>query len=266
MEIINRNFFRLLRSGSLNEFVALEPMSTFKWNRLFGMLKAQDVVSIALRGVKNYQYDETASIPKFLIENFSIVNNGTTDLSTRNLSNPILNIRLKRIQYKERHAIDTSVETLQLLEIIVDNISRTLNHGIPIKGLLNLGKFLRTQGDHVDFVKLDTWLQNLHLRRMAQLQGSIIITVFNFENSEIPFVQKIEPKALSLTMRAVNNIAMDTAKEWHFHQSRSGFVKNNSSVMRRNLRRSFRFVRYAPTETISNFINNFIKSLSEIEE
>ena len=241
-------------------------MSTFKWNRLFGMLKAQDVVSIALRGVKNYQYDETASIPKFLIENFSIVNNGTTDLSTRNLSNPILNIRLKRIQYKERHAIDTSVETLQLLEIIVDNISRTLNHGIPIKGLLNLGKFLRTQGDHVDFVKLDTWLQNLHLRRMAQLQGSIIITVFNFENSEIPFVQKIEPKALSLTMRAVNNIAMDTAKEWHFHQSRSGFVKNNSSVMRRNLRRSFRFVRYAPTETISNFINNFIKSLSEIEE
>ena len=26
MEIINRNFFRLLRSGSLNEFVALEPM------------------------------------------------------------------------------------------------------------------------------------------------------------------------------------------------------------------------------------------------
>jgi hypothetical protein len=266
MEIINRNFFRLLRSGSLNEFVALEPMSTFKWNRLFEMLKAQDVVSIALRGVKNYQYDETASIPKFLIENFSIVNNGTTDLSTRNLSNPILNIRLKRIQYKERHAIDTSVETLQLLEIIVDNISRTLNHGIPIKGLLNLGKILRTQGDHVDFVKLDTWLQNLHLRRMAQLQGSIIITVFNFENSEIPFVQKIEPKALSLTMRAVNNIAMDTAKEWHFHQSRSGFVKNNSSVMRRNLRRSFRFVRYAPTETISNFINNFIKSLSEIEE
>ena len=266
MEIINRNFFRLLRSGSLNEFVALEPMSTFKWNRLFEMLKAQDVVSIALRGVKNYQYDETASIPKFLIENFSIVNNGTTDLSTRNLSNPILNIRLKRIQYKEHHTIDTSVETLQLLEIIVDNISRTLNHGIPIKGLLNLGKILRTQGDHVDFVKLDTWLQNLHLRRMAQLQGSIIITVFNFENSEIPFVQKIEPKALSLTMRAVNNIAMDTAKEWHFHQSRSGFVKNNSSVMRRNLRRSFRFVRYAPTETISNFINNFIKSLSEIEE
>ena len=266
MEIINRNFFRLLRSGSLNEFVALEPMSNFKWNRLFEMLKAQDVVSIALRGVKNYQYDETATIPKFLIENFSMASNGTTDKSTCHLSNPILNNRLKRIQDKERHAIDTSVETLQLLEIIVENASRTLNHGIPIKELLNLGKFLRTQGDHVDFVKLDTWLQNLHLRRMAQLQGSIIIIVFNFDNNEVPFVQKIESKALSLTMRAVNNIATDTAKEWNFHQSRSGFVKNNSSVMRRNLRRSFRFIRYAPVETVSNFVNNFIRSLSEIEE
>ena len=34
MNIIQRNFFRLLRSGALNEFVSLEPMSHYKWQQL----------------------------------------------------------------------------------------------------------------------------------------------------------------------------------------------------------------------------------------
>lgn len=32
MDIITRNFFRLLRSGALNEYEQLEPMSNFKWD------------------------------------------------------------------------------------------------------------------------------------------------------------------------------------------------------------------------------------------
>ena len=36
--------------------------------------------------------------------------------------------------------------------------------------------------------------------------------------------------------------------------------------MRKNLRRSMRYLQYAPIETMSNFMNNFFRSLSEIEE
>ena len=36
--------------------------------------------------------------------------------------------------------------------------------------------------------------------------------------------------------------------------------------MSKNLRRSMRYLEYAPIETISNFCNNFFRSLSEIEE
>ena len=64
MDIIQRNFFRLLRSGVLNEYESLEPMSNFKWNRLFQIIRVQGVEDIALKGIKNHTYDENANIPK----------------------------------------------------------------------------------------------------------------------------------------------------------------------------------------------------------
>ena len=68
MDIIQRNFFRLLRSGVLNEYESLEPMSTFKWNRLFQIVKVQGVEDIALKGIKNHTYYENANIPKTLVD------------------------------------------------------------------------------------------------------------------------------------------------------------------------------------------------------
>lgn len=101
---------------------------------------------------------------------------------------------------------------------------------------------------------------------MAQLQGSILIAFFGFEQNELPFVIKEEPNAYKLTIKTVLNLAKDTTKEWHFKQNSAGFVRNNGAVLRKNLRRSLRYIEYAPIETTSNFINNFLKSLSEIEE
>jgi len=265
MDIIKRNFFRLLRSGALNEYESIEPMSAFKWNLLIRMVKAQNVSAIALKGIKNHQYDEEMNIPAGLsneLQESSIV----TEEDSSQLSNRILNKRLKKIRKNEPHAIDTSMDTVELLNIIVKNVGCMLNNGISLDGILELGRYLRTKGNRVDFVKLDNWLKELHLQHIAQLQGSILISVFKFEQSEIPFAQKLEPAAGKLTLRSINHTAIDTAKDWNFRQSKSGFVKNNSAALRKNLRRSIKYINYAPIETMSNFINNFARSLSEIEE
>lgn len=267
MDIIKRNFFRLLRSGALNEFESLEPMSAFKWNKLFLMIEAQNVLPLVVKGIKNHQYDGNMNIPQPIFLKIEEDNrrNPSEDLHTA-LSNPLLNKRLSKIHEREIHAIDTSTETLHILDIIIHNIALMLNRGISISDIMLLGAYLRNKGDKVDFVKLDNWLTHLHIQRMAQLEGSILISVFKFEQDEIPFVTRIEPAAYELTLRSVNHAIVDTSKEWHFRQSRSGFVRNNSAVLRRNLRRSVRYLRYAPIETASNFMNNFIRSLSEIEE
>jgi hypothetical protein len=82
----------------------------------------------------------------------------------------------------------------------------------------------------------------------------------------VPFVVTKEKDALRLTIQSISNLAKDTAEEWHFRQSRTGFVQNNSSVLRRNVRRSIHFYNYAPWETASSFVRNLGRSLSEIEE
>ncbi len=263
MNIITRNFFRLLRSGALNEYEPMEPMSAFKWRRLDQMVHAQHVERAALKGIKNHQFDEMMNIPEDLA-------NQTPDNSAHQeeprLSNHYLNFRLSRIENAERHAIDTNVDALNVLKIIVGNVSSMLNHGTMLSGIIELGSYLRNKGDKVDFVKLDTWLGKLQLRRMAQLQGSMLMNVFNFEQDELPFVRHVEAAANKLVLRSVTHSASDTAEEWHFRQLSSGFVQNNSALLRRNLRRSLRYITYAPLETVSNFFNNFARSLQEIEE
>lgn len=263
MNIITRNFFRLLRSGALNEYEPMEPMSAFKWRRLDQMVHAQHVERAALKGIKNHQFDEMTNIPEDLA-------NQTPDNSAHQeeprLSNHYLNFRLSRIENAERHAIDTNVDALNVLKIIVGNVSSMLNHGTMLSGIIELGSYLRNKGDKVDFVKLDTWLGKLQLRRMAQLQGSMLMSVFNFEQDELPFVRHVEAAANKLVLRSVTHSASDTAEEWHFRQLSSGFVQNNSALLRRNLRRSLRYITYAPLETVSNFFNNFARSLQEIEE
>ena len=263
MNIITRNFFRLLRSGALNEYEPMEPMSAFKWRRLDQMVHAQHVERAALKGIKNHQFDEMMNIPEDLA-------NQTPDNSAHQeeprLSNHYLNFRLSRIENAERHAIDTNVDALNVLKIIVGNVSSMLNHGTMLSGIIELGSYLRNKGDKVDFVKLDTWLGKLQLRRMAQLQGSMLMSVVNIEQDELPFVRHVEAAANKLVLRSVTHSASDTAEEWHFRQLSSGFVQNNSALLRRNLRRSLRYITYAPLETVSNFFNNFARSLQEIEE
>lgn len=263
MNIITRNFFRLLRSGALNEYEPMEPMSAFKWRRLDQMVHAQHVERAALKGIKNHQFDEMMNIPEDLA---SQTPDNSAHQEEPRLSNHYLNFRLSRIENAERHAIDTNVDALNVLKIIVGNVSSMLNHGTMLSGIIELGSYLRNKGDKVDFVKLDTWLGKLQLRRMAQLQGSMLMSVFNFEQDELPFVRHVEAAANKLVLRSVTHSASDTAEEWHFRQLSSGFVQNNSALLRRNLRRSLRYITYAPLETVSNFFNNFARSLQEIEE
>lgn len=272
MNIIERNIFRLLRTGAFNAKESIEPMSAFKWRRLFQMVEAQNLVFVFAHGIETYGNDENINLPADLKEELekrlteNDTNRKTFEDEDIRLSSRLLNRRLKRLIKREMQSEETSMETVDLLEIIIFNVNQILNYGLSLDGIIRLGQYLRKRGDKVDFVKLDSWLNRLHLTRMAQLQGSILIAAFGFELEELPFVQKEEKNAMKLAIRAVGNLAKDTAEEWYFRQTRSGFVQNNSKKLRRNIRRSVRYYNYAPMETTSSFFTNLARSLSEIEE
>lgn len=271
MDVIQRNFFRILSSGAFNSQSNIEPMSPFKWRRLMQMVDAQQVIPIFVKGINKHSLDEGLRLPDSIIADIKARMNDNRTLSGKvpekvKLSSRLLNHRLKGIIHNELHSIDTSIEALDILKLIVSNSQSMLTRGMDLDGIITLGQYLRTRGDKVDFVKLDTWLSSLMLHPMAELQGNILISVFGFDEDELPFVTKYDQKAYKLTLRSVSDLAKDTAQEWHFKQNSAGFVRNNGAVLRRNLRRSLRYVGYAPLETVSNFANNFVRSLSEIEE
>lgn len=271
MDVIQRNFFRILSSGAFNSQSNIEPMSPFKWRRLMQMVDVQQVIPVFVKGISKHSLDEGLRLPDSIIADIKARMNDNRTLSAKvpenvRLSSRLLNHRLKGIIHNELHSIDTSIEALDILKLIVSNSQSMLTRGMDLDGIITLGQYLRTRGDKVDFVKLDAWLSSLMLHPMAELQGNILISVFGFDEDELPFVTKYDQKAYKLTLRSVSDLAKDTAQEWHFKQNSAGFVRNNGAVLRRNLRRSLRYVGYAPLETVSNFANNFVRSLSEIEE
>lgn len=231
MDFLQRNLFTKLRSENFGTQEELEAMTTFKKKKIAQMMK----------NLNNVPSGEVL------------------------MHNSFLNRRLTKIQKEEPHVIDTSMETVYLLRLIVSNANAMLSGGISIRGIIQLGQYLRTRGDKVDFVKLDNWLTKLHLQRMAQLEGSVLITFFNFEQDEIPFVKLVERGAYKLTLRSLYYNIKDM-EDIKFQQSQVGFVHTTGGSMRKNLRRSMRFFGYAPTESASNFFNGFFRSLSEIEE
>ena len=92
MNFLQRNLFIKLRSENFGTDEELEPMTTFKMHKIAQMMK------------------NLSDIPEGEVR----------------MNNSFLNRRLTKIQDDERHAIDTSIETVYLLRIIVGNVNSIL--------------------------------------------------------------------------------------------------------------------------------------------
>ena len=78
-------------------------------------------------------------------------------------------------------------------------------------------------------------------------------------------VREVEKGAYKLTLRSLYYNTQE-AKDIEFEQTATGFVRTTGGTMRKSLRRSMRYMTYAPIEIISNFTHKVFHSLSEIEE
>lgn len=264
MDIITRNLICEIRKTAFDERDAVtEPMSPFKWRKLCHIGCLQGIGYIVKDNCKEAGVkcdDAHDNSDKYEFTKFK------TGVMALRLNTPFTSKALMTVIEDEMHAIDTNVETLTLLWIMIDTLNDMLQRGLTVRGVVNMGRYLRQYGDHIDFNKLDKWLGKIYLRRTAQLQGSILVTLFGFEKDELPFVRRIEPTAKKLAIKSLTDSLNDPVGEWHFKISSTGFVKNNGSAFKRNLQRSLRLMPYTPIEATGNIITNFVRSLAEIEE
>lgn len=282
MNIIKRNFLRLLRLGAFGENEVIEPMSKFKWEVIFHIANIHNVVGVIFDGIAKNKENE-ALIPQDIIlkykkildeEGYGIKAQATgsrpsvqlPDAGLSHMCNGFLNARLKRIRENEPQSADASVETLNMLDIIVQATECTMTYGLSFATILRIGIYLRVDGDKIDFVKLENWLRKLNLTRMAQLEGSILIDIFGFEMDEIPFVNKMEPSAHKIAIEALEQPIRIDIEEWKISQKSTIFLANNSKAMMKTVKNCMKYFFFAPVEASSNFLHRFASSLSNLEE
>ncbi len=268
MNIIERNLFRLLRAGAFHSSETIEPLSAWKWNRLYHLSVMHDVAPIAWQGIKACSNQFFVQLPDDLMHQWQQArttdedNNNDLLLSDR-LTNPLLNYTLQDILDDEH----SNTETRTMLLHLLGTARFVLNAGIPIKRIVEMGIFIRQNNSHIDFIKLQEWIQRLKLNNMVQLISVMLVRMLHFSPDELPFMKPVSDEVMERLIDELFRQKNSHAEEWYFSQDKNIFVHtSNSQAMLWSVRHSAKYFKYYPTETVTNFFTAFAHSLSHIEE
>ncbi len=277
MDIIQRNLFSLLRSGAFQTQEDIEPMSAFKWNKLYQLTVMHNITPFVYDGIlrcknnfflhltdKQKQDWEKAVADYRVKEKRQSEQEEDEFLRPDRLTNPLLNRRLQAILDDEH----SDLTSRQLLLILLRVVRHLFNEGMPIRQLTELAIFLRSNSQRINFDVVGQWIERLQLTQMAQLSGEFLIRLFNFEEADIPFLKGRKEKGIERIAKELIEFTDTRSQDWYFSQEDGGiFVHNtNSSATFSHVRRSARYFKYYPSESVTNFFSSFIHSLSHIEE
>lgn len=175
----------------------------------------------------------------------------------------LLSPRLKKGLAAIAEKTDTNSADYQLLDAFVHLAYALLRDDQWVRQMLVTGELIRERGAHVDREQMKTWIKKLHLNKMIQLEGALLVELMGLQQGELPF--DVLPSNFDIDRFA--SAIPHSQEQMRFSQGKDIFVHtSNKSAMVWNARRSARFFRYNPTESIANLFSSFAKSLTNIEE
>ena len=270
MDIVLFSLIQYLRSGAFGLSARVHPLSPFKWDRLIRLAATHDVTDVFYHGLQkqqgnpalNIQPEQLAAVAEEASKQRDTLYDRYT-LESTSLPGKKTTEKLNQICKTCHTENDITRETALLFGILTHNTEKMLNQGFGLRGIVDLGFSLRTNGDKVDFVMLERWLEQTSTRKMAQLQANILIDLFDFESDELPFMEKRERHGGELAIRCITQI--DDLKNTGDIKS-DGYVKNNKNRFSTGFRRMCIYFPYAPAKSIRSITNSMKDGLSQIEE
>ena len=252
-------------------------MSAFKWTRLYQLAVMHNITPYVYDGIirsKNQFFlhltekqkkDWEKAIADYRAQENTMGEQEEDEfLRPDRLTNPLLNKRLQEILDDEH----SDVTSRQLLLILIRVVRHLFNEGMPIRQVTELGIFLRKNRQRIDFQAVERWIERLRLTQMTQLTGEFLVLLLGFSEDEIPFLKERKEKRIDRIAQELIEFTDTRSQDWYFSQQDGGiFVHNtNSSVTFSHVRRSARYFKYYPSESVTNFFSSFVHSLSHIEE
>ena len=266
MDIIQRNFLRLLKCGAFGQREQIEPMSAWKWRRLYQLSQMHDVTPWVYDGIVACKEDfflklTTEQVTQWQ-ESARLADTEIVKDEEQRLTNPLLNHQLRQLTEKEGET-----PTLELLYNIIRLARYILTQGINMRHLVELGIYLRTTKDQINYEQLSSWIKKLRMTKITCLEAALLIHFFDFKEEEIPFTTvKVNKDTIRIADDILNTTSEQVA-DWYFTQGKNVFVStNNSGAMMWHVRHSAKYMSYYPSEAVTNFFANLAHSLSHIEE
>ena len=243
MNIIQRNFFRLIRIGAFEQKEQVEPMSVYKWGQLYQLAVMHDVAGYVYEGLQHckdqfflHLTDKQWQLwEKTILEIRKKARNAEEEpdefLRADHLTNPLLNKKLQTILDDEQ----SDIHTRQVLLTIIRVSRHILNEGVPLRQLVELGISLRTDGHHADFTTLDKWLKTLQLQQVAKLEASLLMELLGFEKEEIAFAGSKRDKNVEQVAQELIEFTNARARDFYFSQDAGNIfvhTSNGSAMLR----------------------------------
>lgn len=271
MTVIERNFFRLMRAGLFGSREPIEPLSQWKWRRLYKLSLIHGVNNCIWQGLCECKDDFYVTlIAPELMQKWSktvvqIEEETEDEEADTSLTNPLLDRKLQDIIDQESSKEETP--TRLVLLNIVNNARVILNDGVSLPLIVELAQMLR-KGNNIDYEKLQTWIAQLHMQPMADLTGTLLVMLFDFSKEDVPFLKKYLEKTAQQLVGELFDLDSASTDEWYFTQEKDQiFVRtHNSRAMLWHVGHSARYSHLYPSEALTNFFKSFAKSLTHIEE
>lgn len=168
----------------------------------------------------------------------------------------------------EQQPFETLSPTLTLFQMLLQQSCDLIAKGILIADLIDIGTFLRNSGHRVDYIKLQGWIERMKMQRMTQIIAQLLTDLLAFTPDELPFTTVTRRYDLSAIISEILTPSSMRSKRMTFSQgSNAIFVRSsNSSAFMWHARRSARFLRYYPSESVTSLFTSFARSLTNIEE
>jgi hypothetical protein len=143
------------------------------------------------------------------------------------------------VYLNDEDGIETIEPTLSLLFSFTELVRAMMGEGISIIQIVDIGFQLRLRGHRVDFIKLQEWLGQLGLMRVAWMVRNMLVMLMGFTSDEVPFSEDDE-KSASADMLA-------------------------DALLRRDVQKA-RYFSYMPGESFATMIASVAHSLNQVKE
>lgn len=267
MNVIARNFFRLLRAGAFGSNETIEPMSAWKWMQVYRVAVDQRVASLLYRGIGRLQEQFFLQIPDAQLDKWQQAvradkETGDTAQQLR-LTNRWNDQRLNAIISEAT----SQSPTLEVLKALLRATRHMMDDGLYLQPMVEAANLLRDEKERINKEQLAAWGDKLHMTHIAQLEAAMMHKLLGLPAELMPFAMLDDEKAVEVMADDIFSDRHPQSGNLHFSQGNDIFVHtSNSKAMLWQAKRSARFFRYYPSESITNLFFAFAKSLTDIEE